>query len=97
MQSLLRIPLYFCPVDVEVNLVAAHVSCTIVDELAERDKSKMIIVTYNLPEGKDREEDKLSVLYSTCISLLKTAYDLESQINRVSRLGKKIENKRRPL
>jgi len=55
-------------------------------------KEIKVIVTYNLPEGKDREEDKLSVL-----SLLKTAYDLESQINRVSRLGKRIENKRRPL
>jgi len=84
--------LYLCPADVEVNLVAARVYCTIVDELAEGDKSKKIIVTYNLPEGKDREEDKLSML-----SLLKTAYDLESQINRVARLGKRIKNKYRPL
>ena len=85
-------PVPICPVDVEANLVAARVSCTIVDELAERDKRKKNIVICNLPEGKDSEEDKLSVL-----SLLKTAYDLENQINRVVRLGRRIENMHRPL
>jgi len=49
-------------------------------------------VIYNLPEGKDRGEDKLSVLL-----LLKTAYDLESQINRVIHFGRRIKNKHRSL
>ena len=51
---------------------------------------------YDLPGAKDREADKLSVL-----ALLKTAcvivYDLETPINRVVHLRRKVENKHRPL
>ena len=74
-----------CTADVGANPVAAHVSCTIVDELTEREKQKKNIVIYNLPDGKDRDEDKLSVL-----SLI------ESQINRAICLGRRTENKQRP-
>jgi len=64
----------------------------LVEELAERDKSEKNFVIYNLPESKDREADKLSVL-----SLVKTVYDLDAQINRVVCLGRRTENKHRPL
>ena len=65
---------------------------SIVDELADRERRKKNVVMYDLPEAKDRVADKLSVL-----ALLKTVYDLETPINRVVRLGRKIENKHRPL
>jgi len=56
---------------VEVNLVAARVSCTIVDELAERDKSKKIIVIYNLSEGKGRGEGKDRGGQAVCVIIVK--------------------------
>ena len=41
---------------------------------------------------KDKEADKLSAS-----SLVETAYGLKCPINRVVRLGRRIENKHRPL
>ena len=81
-KSVKDFPVSLSTVDVEDNAVASHVSCTIVNKLAKRDKRKKNIVIYNLhvPEGKDREVGKLSVI------LIKTVYDLESQINRVVHL-----------
>ena len=64
----------------------------IVDELADRERRKKNVVMYDLPEAKDRVADKLSVS-----ALLKTVYDLETPINRVVRLGGRVENKHRPL
>ena len=57
-----------------------------------RDRRKKNVAIYNLPEAKDREADKLSAS-----SLLETAYGLKCPINRVICLGRRIENKHRPL
>ena len=47
---------------------------------------------YDVPEAKDREADKLSVL-----ALLKTVHDLETPIKGVVCFGRKVENKNRPF
>jgi len=47
---------------------------------------------YTLPEAKDREADRISAL-----SLIKSVYNFDCQINRVVRLGKRIKDKHRPL
>ena len=64
---------------------------SIVDELADRERKKNAVM-YDLPEAKDRVADKLSVL-----ALLKTVYDLETPINIVVCLRRKVENEYRPL
>lgn len=71
---------------------ASSAAQNIVDELADRDRRKKNIIVYNLPEAKDREADKGSIL-----SLCKTAFDFDIPITKIIRLGKKVDNRHRPL
>ena len=68
---------------------AAH---SIIDELADRDRRKKNIIIYNLPEATDHAADKVSFL-----ALCKTVFNLDVLVTRVIRLGKRQENKHRPL
>ena len=53
----------------------------IIDELADRDRCKKNIIVYNLPEPSDRA----------------AAFDQDASVIRVARLGRRLENKHRPL
>ena len=74
--------------NVRITPSTAHTCTIIVEELAERDRRKRNIVMDNLPEARDREADKVSVL-----SLIKSVYSLESSISRVVHPGKRIKDK----
>ena len=68
---------------------AAH---SMIDELANRDRCKKYIIVYNLPEATDHAADKVSFL-----ALCKIIFNLDVLVTRVIRLGKRLENKHRPI
>jgi len=70
-------------------LSATH---SIIDELTDRDRRKRNVIIYNFPEAKDRTDDKNSFL-----TLCRTVFDLNAPVTQVLRLGKRFENKFRPL
>ena len=59
---------------------------------ADRDRRQKNIIIYNLPEATDHAADKVSFL-----ALCKTVFNLDVLVTRVIRLGKRQENKHRPL
>ena len=71
---------------------ASSTAHNIIDELADRDRRKKNIIVYNLPEPSDRAADKVSFL-----ALYKTVFDQDASVIRVTRLGRRLENKHRPL
>ena len=71
---------------------ASNAAHSIIDELADRDRCKKNAIIYNLPEAKDHTADKNSFL-----TLCKTVFDLNVPVTRVVCLGKRLENKHRPL
>ena len=68
---------------------AAH---SIIDEVADRDRGKKNTIVYNLPQATDHAADKVSFL-----ALCKTVFNLDVLVTRVMHLGKRLENKHRPL
>ena len=68
---------------------AAH---SIIDELADRARGKKNIIVYNLPQATGHAADKVSFL-----ALCKTVFNLDVLVTRVIYLGKRLENKHRPL
>ena len=71
---------------------ASSTAHNIIDELADRDKRKKNIIVYNLPEPSDRAANKVSFL-----ALYKTVFDQDASVIRATRLGRRLENKHRPL
>ena len=65
---------------------------SIADELADRECHKNNIIAYNLPEKSDCEADK-----KLFAELSKTIFSEEFAVTKVLRMGKRIENKHRPL
>lgn len=65
---------------------------SIADELADRERRKNNLIIYNLPEKSDREDDK-----KLFVELCKTVYSEEFAVNKILRMGRRIENKHRPL
>ena len=62
---------------------------TIAEELAERERKKNNIIIYNFPEDT-AERDKL-------LKMCKDSTDLDIKIHKLFRLGRKTDNKARPL
>ena len=60
--------------------------------VADRDRRKKNIIVYNLPEPSDRAADKVSFL-----ALYKTIFYQDASVIRVTSLGRRLENKHRPL
>ena len=65
---------------------------SIADELADRERRKNNLIIYNLPESTDNSKDK-----SFFTELCKSVFDTTVKITKSLRLGKKHENKNRPL
>jgi len=65
---------------------------SIADELADRERRKNNLIIYNLPEKSDREADK-----KLFAELCKTTFSEEFAVSKILRLGKKNDNKNRPL
>ena len=64
----------------------------VADEIAKRDRRKRNIIIYNLPEKHDRAADKIK-FFEIC----KEITNAEIKITKLFRLGKRFENKHRPL
>lgn len=75
-----------------VYSASSNAALSIADELADRERRKRNVIIYNFPEAPDREADKASF-----ISLCKSVYKCEFDINKIMRLGKKVTDKTRPL
>ena len=65
---------------------------SIADELADRERRKNNLIIYNLPEKSDCEIDK-----KLFAELCKTIFSDEFTVSKILRLGKRNENKNRPL
>ena len=65
---------------------------SIADKLADCDRRKNNIIVYNLPEKSDREADK-----KLFAELSKTIFSEEFAVTKLLRMGKRNENKNRPL
>ena len=77
------------PKTVEPSAIAA---VSIADELVERERRKYNLIVYNLPEPSEQDADK-----SEFINLCKVISDLDIIVTKVIRLGKRFEDKCRPL
>ena len=64
-------------------------TATIAEELAERERKKNNIIIYNFPEDT-AERDKL-------LKICKDSADLDIKIHKLFHLGRKTDNKARPL
>ena len=71
-----------------LNMVASSIA----DELADRERRKNNLIIYNLPEKSDHELDK-----KLFAELCKTIFSDEFAVSKIFRLGKRNENKIRPL
>ena len=64
----------------------------IAEELAERERKKNNVVVYNLPEESNPTAEK-----DQFVKMCKEATDLDVNVQKLFRLGKKSDNKARPL
>ena len=64
----------------------------ILDELADRDRRRKNLIIYNFPENSDHQADKAKFL-----ELSKLVFNLDLNITKIIRLGKRNDEKRRPL
>ena len=65
---------------------------SILDELADRERRRKNLIVYNLPENSDRQADKTKFQ-----ELSTTVFNLDLSITKVFRLGKRNDDKPRPL
>ena len=65
---------------------------SVIDEISDRNRLKNNLIMYNYPEGADLSVDKESF-----ISLCSTVFDLNVEVDKVLRLGRRLEEKHRPL
>jgi len=65
---------------------------SIADELADRERRKCNVIVYNLSESNNLSNDKAQF-----VELCKSAFDITIGITKVIRLGRKTDNKSRPL
>ena len=64
----------------------------VVDEIADHEQRKRNIIVYNFPKKPDRAADK-----GKFTEMCKEITDAELKISKLFRLGKRVENKHRPL
>ena len=65
---------------------------SVIDEISDRNRRKNNLIMYNYPEGADLSADKESFT-SLCLSL----FNLNVEVDKVLRLGRRLEGKHRPL
>ena len=70
----------------------AIAALSVADELADRESRKNNLIIYKLPESNNHSNDKTNVA-----KLCKTVFDIDVGITKSMRLGKKSEDKIRPL
>ena len=70
----------------------ATAALSIADELADRERRKNNLIIYKLPESNNHSNDKTNVA-----KLCKTVFDIDIRITKSLQLGKKSEDKIRPL
>ena len=65
---------------------------SVIDKISNQTCRKNNLIMYNHPEGADLSADKESF-----ISLCSTAFDLNVEVDKVLHLGRRLEEKHRPL
>jgi len=65
---------------------------TILEELADRERRRNNVIIYNMPESSDPQSDQ-----GKFKELCSTAFGIDVNLNKTTRLGKKIDNKQRPI
>ena len=71
---------------------AGTTALSIADELADCERCKSNIIIYNLPEKSDHETDK-----KLFAELCETVFSEDFAVSKVLRMGKRSENKHRPV
>ena len=74
------------------NTQSTSAALSVIDEISDRNRRKNNLIMYNYPEGADLSADKESF-----ISLCSTVFDLNVEVDKVLRLGRRLEEKHRPL
>jgi len=64
----------------------------VIDEISDQNRRKNNLLIYNYPEGADLSTDKESF-----ISLCSSVFDISVEVDKVLRLGRRLEGKHRPL
>ena len=64
----------------------------IADELADRERRKNNLIIYNLPETSDQSKD--TAFFN---ELCQSVFTITVKVTKSMKLGKKVENKNRPL
>ena len=71
---------------------ATALNVNILDELADRECRQKNLIIYNFPENSDHQADKAKFL-----ELSKLVFNLDLNVTKIIRLGKRNDEKRRPL
>ena len=64
---------------------------SVIDEISDRNRRKNNVLMYNYPEGADLSADKESFF------LCSSVFDINVEVDKVLRLGRRLEGKHRPL
>ena len=76
----------------KVNAATIAPTLSILDELADRERRRKNLIVYNFPENGDRQADKTKFQ-----ELSTTVFNLDLSITKVYLLGKRNDDKPRPL
>ena len=80
---------------------SVHGSCeltNIVDEYVDRERRKSNVIVYNLPEVDPEQPDKLPSDTDSFSNMVSNGLGIDGfKVSKMYRLGKKVENKSRPL
>ena len=71
---------------------SAATTLTILDELADREQRSKNLIVYNFRESFDSKSDTLEIK-----DLIKSVFDLDVNLTKVARLGRRNDSKPRPL